>query len=105
MAILQSAILLLFCLCEHTILAQFRLFRGDETSQLQLLTDLERLEVAARSGETHVVELTEAAQGGVVQGDVFLNIDCLPWLNQNPEGSVIRWLFIQLDANGNVKGT
>lgn len=105
MAILQSTVLLFLSLCGHGALAQFMVFRGDyEVSQLENLTNLERLEVAARSGEEHIVELTEATQGGVVQGDVSISIDCLPWFNQSSEGSEIRWFFIQLDESGNIRG-
>lgn len=108
MALLQSTVLrvVLFLsgLCGYGALAQFVVFRGDEVSQLLNLTKVERLEVAARSGETHLVELTEPTQGGAVQGDVSLNIDCLPWLEQNSEGSVASWFFIQLDECGNVRG-
>ena len=108
MAILQSTVLriVLFLsgLCGHGAQAQFVVFRGDEVSQLQNFTEVEKLEVAARSGETHFVELTELTQGGAVQGNVSLNIDCLPWLEQNSEGSEARWFFIQLDECGNVRG-
>ena len=88
----------------HGALAQFVLFRGDEVSQLQNLTKVERFEVAAKSGETHIVELTEDTQGGVVQSDVSINIDCLPWLKQNSEGAEASWFIVQLDESGNVRG-
>ena len=112
MAVSQAAVLLLLGLCGHlglcgltAVHAQFRVFRGGELNQLKLLSGLERLQVAARSGETQIIELTEAAQGAVVQESVSVNIDCLPWLNQNPAGSMIRWTLVQLDEFGNEKGS
>ena len=89
-----------------TVHAQFSVFRGTQNvTLLQNLTDLEKLAVAAKSGETHILELTSDVQAAVVQEDVTLNIDCLPWLLQNPDGFVIRWSFIQLDEFGNVAST
>ena len=101
----RAVLLLLLCVCGTTVHAQFRVIRGAENvTMLQLLPDSERLAIAAKTGETHILELTSAVQGAVVQEDVTLNIDCLPWLLQNPEGSMIRWTFIQLDEFGNVEG-
>ena len=83
---------------------------------LQLLPELEKLAVAAKTGETHILQLTEAVQGAVVQEDVTLNIDCLPWLEQiqnqfeqnqleqDSDAYMIRWSFIQLDEFGDVQG-
>ena len=102
MAVLQTVVLLLCC--GRFVHGQFMVFRGDEVSELELLSDLERLEVAARTGDTQIIELTEASQGAVVQETVSINIDCLPWLNQNPGGSMIRWTVVQLDEFGKEKG-
>ena len=101
---LQTAVLLFILGLYSAINAQFQVFTGDEARNLQLLSDPERLAVAALNGETHVVELNEDFQAAVVQEGVSLNIDCLPWLNQNPDGYMIRWTFIQLDEFGNVQG-
>lgn len=108
--------LLLLCIFQFgtSIHAQFTIFRGAENlTRLQLLPDLEKLTVAAKTGETHILRLTEEVQGAVVQEDVTLNIDCLPWLLQQqsleppeqlPVQYTIRWSFIQLDEFGNVEG-
>ena len=112
----RTVLLLLLCVFRTSVHAQFEVFSGDERlAMLQLLSDLEKLAVAAKTGETHILELTEAVQGAVVQQDVTLNIDCLPWLQrnrlelnqleQNPDELTIRWSFIQLDEFGNVQGT
>lgn len=78
----------------------FRVFRGDEVDELRELTDRERLAVAALTGGVHTIEFTGPSQAAVVQDDVSINLDCLPWLNQNPEGSVIRWSVVPLDEFG-----
>ena len=105
MALVQASVLILLSLCGlATVQAQFRVLTSDELEQLPFLTDKEKLLIAARTGEMHIVELSEMFQGAVVQEDVTLSIDCLPWLQQNPEGSMIRWTFIQLDEFGNVEG-
>lgn len=115
----QIVLLLLLCVFGTSIHAQFEVFRGDERlAMLQLLPDVEKLAVAAKTGETHILQLTEAVQGAVVQEDVTLNIDCLPWfeqnleqnleqnqLEQNSDAYMIQWSFIQLDEFGNVQGT
>ena len=109
--IMAKAPLLLLFLCAFgtSTHAQFMVFRGDENlTSLQLLSDIEKLAVAAKSGETHILRLTDAVQGAVVQEDVTLNIDCLPWLMQrvaqNAVQNMIRWTFIQLDEFGQVEG-
>lgn len=109
--------LLLLCIFQFGtfVHAQFTVFRGAENlTRLQLLSDQEKLAVAAKTGETHILRLTEEVQGAVVQEDVTLNIDCLPWLlqqqnqelpEQPPIEYTIQWSFIQLDEFGNVEGT
>ena len=110
----QGVHLLLLCVLATSVHSQFTVFRGLENlTTLQQLPDREKLAVAAKIGETHILRLTEAVQGAVVQEDVTLNIDCLPWLMQRlqqvpeqpPEHFMIRWSFIQLDEFGNVQGT
>ena len=96
-----SAVLLLIGLLGSTVRAQFRVFSGAEKGELERLSDPEKLQVAARTGETHLIRLTNDSQSAVAQEGVNLN-DCLPFLQQTfPEGS-IRWTFIQLDEFGNV---
>ena len=107
MALSQAAVLLLFGLCGLiAVHAQFKVFKGDQLNQLELLPDLERLQIAARPGDMQIIELTESVQGAVVQESVSVNIDCLPWFNQNQaEGSMIRWTLVQLDEFGKEKGS
>ena len=97
---IATALLLSVSLYGYTANGQFRVFRGDEVDELRILSDRERLEVAARTGGVHTIEFTGPSQAAVVQEDVRVNLDCLPWFNQNPEGAVIRWSVVQLDEFG-----
>ena len=69
---------------------------------MKLLSYPQRLSIAAKSGESYIVELTKNSQCAVTQENVNLNVDCLPWLNQFPEGS-IHWNYIQLYDIGNTE--
>ena len=83
--------------------SDFKLFTGTDEHQLDLLSQPELLQIAAKAGDQIVVQLTEASQSGVAQEGVNITIDCLPWLNRFPGGS-IEWTFIQLDEFGNAYG-
>ena len=78
---------------------QFRVFRGaTEVSELQQFSDVNKLQVAAKSGESYVVELTNASQAAVAQEDVSLSLNCLPWQRRVSNGSIeSRWLIVQLE--------
>lgn len=78
----------------------FRVFRGSEQSILEGLSPRERLDVAAKYHESHIVELTSSSQAAVSQGGARISLDCLPQLSEVPGGS-IQWKFIQLDEFGN----
>ena len=103
-----TVVILFLGLSRCSVNAQFEVFRGDEALRnLTLLSDLEKLAIAAITGETHVLELNQEVQAAVVQEGVSLNIDCLPWLSQvdpDLDEYMIRWTFIQLDEFGNVEG-
>ena len=108
MALQAAAALLLTIIGVFACTAQsqdgsFQVFRGSDESQLAGFTPMERLAVAAKTGETQVVRLTGASQSAVVQEDVSLSLDCLPWLRRFPGGS-ITWTFVQLDEFGNLEG-
>ena len=95
-----STVAILFAMCGNAVDAQFRVFRGDEENELSVLTDRERLEVAARTGGMFTIEITGPSQAAVVQEEVTINLDCLPWLLQNPDDYVIRWTVVALDEFG-----
>ena len=102
---LRATLLVVVCLL-GTLTAQargqFRVFRGAaEERELEQLSDVEKLQVAAKYGESYVVELTNTSQSAVAQEYVNLFLDCSPWLSQN---ATIEWTFIQLDEFGNQLG-
>ena len=101
-------IIILLYLCGHSVYAQFKVFRGDEVEQVLILSDVERLVVAAKTGEAHTVELTDSYQAGVVQEDVSISIDCLPLLRQRSLSSrsmtSLKWTFVQLNEFGETVG-
>ena len=101
-----TALLLTICLYGGAVEAQsedFRLFSGADERELELLSDPELLEIAAKTNDVVNIRLTGASQSGVAQEGVNVNIDCLPWLRRFPGGS-IEWTFIQLDEFGNPTG-
>ena len=77
----------------------FKVFRGSEQSILEGLTPRERLDVAAKYGESHIVELTSSSQAAVSQENAMINLDCLPWRSGSSQlqNGTIQWKFIQLD--------
>lgn len=79
----------------------FRVFRGEGEEELLLLSDKEQLPNAAKTGEHHIVQLTESSQSGVTQEGVKLDLDCGPLLDLLPEGN-IQWQLLQLDEFGNI---
>ena len=85
--------------------SNFRVFRTvTELREFEQLSARERLDSALLFPATAILEITGANQAATVQEAVTLNIDCLPWLQQFPGGS-IQWFSIQLDEFGNILGT
>ena len=81
----------------------FTVFRGSEESVLEGLSPMERLDVAAKYRESHVIELTSSSQAAAAQEAASINLDCSPLLNGLHGGinnGSIRWRFIQLDRFG-----
>ena len=101
-----TAFLLIIGLFGSVVEAQsnFELFSGADERRLELLSDRELLEIAAKTNDVIIIRLTEASQSGVAQEGVNVIIDCFPWLSRFPGGS-IEWTFIQLDEFGNPTGT
>ena len=82
----------------------FRVFGGlgreAEVEEYNGFSDSERLEFAAKSGEAVIIRMTGDSQIATVQEGSSVSIDCLPWLQQFPGGS-IQWFRLQLDYDGN----
>ena len=80
----------------------FRVFRTEaELREFQQLSARERLDVALLYPAAEILEITGANQAATMQEGVSLSIDCLPWLQQFPNGS-IQWYSLQLDEFANV---
>ena len=80
----------------------FRVFRTEaELREFEQLSARERLDAALLYPAAEILQITGANQAATVQEGVSLNIDCLPWLQQFPGGS-IQWYSLQLDEFGNV---
>ena len=78
----------------------FRVFRTEsELREFEQLNARQRLDTALLFPATEILEITGANQAATVQEDVSLNIDCLPWLQRFPGGS-IQWFSLQLDEFG-----
>ena len=70
---------------------------------LEGLSPQERLDVAAKYGESYVVELTSSSQAAAAQEGASINLDCSPLRNRLHGGiydGSIRWKYIQLDEFG-----
>ena len=84
--------------------SDFRVFGGlgreAEVAEYNGFSDAERLEFAARSGEAVIIRITGESQIATAQEASNISIDCLPWLQQFPGGS-IQWFRLGLDEFGN----
>ena len=75
----------------------------EQLRTLRLMNSPELLEVAALFNERIYIELTGPFQPAVVQENVNVNFDCLPWLMNFPGGS-IRWLAVFLNSDLTPRG-
>ena len=75
----------------------FKQLSAEELRVLDLAQNPKLLELAARSGERVVVNITGPSQGLVVQHGVNVILNCLPWRMKFPEGS-IQWYFSKYDG-------
>ena len=98
-------LLLFFCFFGlNSVQCEFRVFRSDaELLEYEQFNEQQRLDVALKYPGTEIVELTEDTQTATVQKGVSVNLDCLPWLQKFPNGS-IQWSYITLDYFGNIVG-
>ena len=76
----------------------FKQLSAEELRVLDLAQNPKLLELAARSGERVVVNITGPSQGLVVQHGVNVILNCLPWRTVKfPNGS-IQWYFSKYDG-------
>ena len=103
---LMALLLMLSVVSLHGALAQsgFRVLTDEDASALKLEQSEGNLAIAARTGETIYLNFTGAQMAVVFQEDVNVVLDCLPWLQQFP-GGTIRWRRTQLDEFGVERST
>lgn len=77
----------------------FRLLSAEELREIELAQNPTLLELAARTGERVVVDITGASQGAIVQARVNTVLNCSPWLRNFPGGTVswYRYLYRDID--------
>lgn len=77
---------------------------GAQLRELELTQNPELLEFAAMTGETVFIRITGAQSGAILSERVNAYIDCLPWLQQFPGGS-IQWIRQAFDPeNASIPG-
>ena len=80
----------------------FKVFTGNEEENLKLGQNPELLSFAAFTGEAVTIPVNEPSQTIIVQERVFVTMDCLPWLNRFP-GGTIQWSRVVRYFNGNIR--
>ena len=80
----------------------FKVFTGNEEENLKLGQTPDLLSFAALTGEAVTIPVNEPSQTGIVQERVFVTMDCLPWLNRFP-GGTIQWSRVVRYINGNIR--
>ena len=95
------AVLLLVGFFGSVALANFEVFGpgAEELAIFNTLTESERLEFAAPAESVQIVTITGAQQTAVAQEQSRIAVDCLPWLQRFPGGS-IQWLSIFINEDG-----
>lgn len=81
----------------------FRQLSASEWEEIELRHDPELLTTAARTGESVNIVLNASLIGALVQEGVNVNIDCLPWLQDYP-GGTIHWerSLFQINSTGHI---
>jgi len=79
----------------------FKQLTATELSELDLAQSPALLQLAARTGESVAINISEASQGGVVQDGVNVLMDCYQWLSNFPEAQsdgtcTATWTWITL---------
>ncbi len=75
---------------------------GPVLDSLNLGQNPELLEFAALTGERAIVEIRENRTLAVTQENVHLILSCLPWLEQVPGATTVKWSFQFIDQDGNI---
>lgn len=77
----------------------FRQLTAEDLREIELMQNPALLDLAARTGERVVINITGPEQGGIVQAEVNTVLNCSPWLQNFPGGTVrwYRYLYLDLD--------
>ena len=97
-----KVLLLLLVLAVTSVAGQYRPITGAEERRLRLRQDPELLALAARTGVSIIIVIDVPSTTAIAQEGVNVNMDCLPWLDGFPGGS-IQWSRIPLDLEGQSK--
>ena len=75
----------------------FKQLTAAELREVDLRQNPSLLDLAARTGESVVINITESSQGAIVQDGVNVLMDCYPWLSNFPGGTIRWYLYRYLD--------
>ena len=77
----------------------FKQLSAAELRELDISQNPGLLDLAARTGERVVIDITGPEQGGVVQDGVNVVLNCSSWLSNFPGGTIVwyRYLYFDLD--------
>ena len=77
----------------------FKQLSAAELHELDITQNTGLLDLAARTGERVVIDITGPEQGGVVQDGVNVVLNCSSWLSNFPGGTIVwyRYLYQDLD--------
>ena len=83
----------------------FKHLSAAELRELDITQNPGLLDLAARTGETVVIDITEPEQGGVVQDGVIVVLNCSSWLSSFPGGTIMWYRYLYLDLDHTMMGT
>ena len=83
----------------------FKQLSAAELRELDITQNPGLLDLAARTGERVVIDITEPEQGGVVQDGVIVVLNCSSWLSNFPGGTIMWYRYLYLDLDHTTLGT
>ena len=89
---------------QHLEKSVFKQLTAAELREIDLTQNPRLLDMAARTGESVVINITESSQGAIVQDRVDVLMDCYPWLSNFPGGTIRWYLHRYLDLDHTMLG-
>ena len=83
----------------------FKQLSSAELRELDITQNPGLLDLAARTGERVVIDITGPEQGGVVQDGVNVVLNCSSWLSNFPGGTIMWYRYLYLDLDHTTLGT